>query len=100
MRLVEAVDIVLGDDAAMIHGSWLTLDGHDPVHQHERFIRQAHAGRETVCLGKLRTKTRRVELAYFGALSRTTESYEEHLAIIQAVENEDRQGASAGVRRN
>ena len=49
----SGVDVVLGDDPAAGHRPRLPLDGDDPVHQHQRLVGQADAGREAVRLGKL-----------------------------------------------
>ncbi len=50
------VDIMLGHDPARGHGFCFAFKGHDPVHQHERFIGQAHPGRKGVGLGKCRAQ--------------------------------------------
>ena len=46
------MDVMFGHDPAAGHGAGLPLQRHDPVHQHQRCVRQSHPGRETVRLGK------------------------------------------------
>ncbi len=62
---------------------------------HEVWIERANNGELNVLLGQLRTKLRRVELAYFDAAARALPSFREHAAIIQALSR----GSKAAVRQ-
>ncbi len=50
------MDVVFGHDPAAGHGPGFPFQDGDPVHQHERFVRQSHPGGEGVHLGKGRTQ--------------------------------------------
>ena len=66
------MDVMFRNDPAVGHGAWFTLDTHDPVHQHERFIRQPDTSRETVDLGKFAAKH---------PAGRTAGEFETHVAV-------------------
>ena len=62
----------------------------------------AHAsnGELWLLLGQLKTKVRRVELAYWDRAVQTDRSYREHLAIIKALKRGSRRSAVAALRQN
>jgi DNA-binding GntR family transcriptional regulator len=67
---------------------------------HDVWIGQANNGELSLLLGQLRTKLRRVELAYFDAAARGRQSFHEHAAIIKALQKRSLPEAAAAVRVN
>jgi DNA-binding GntR family transcriptional regulator len=67
---------------------------------HELLIRHANNGELLLLLGQLKTRLRRVELAYFDATSRVHASFREHAAIIKALQERSSSRACAALRLN
>jgi DNA-binding GntR family transcriptional regulator len=67
---------------------------------HEVWIERIGNGELSVLLGQLRTKLRRVELAYFDAAARALPSFREHAAIIRALGRRALPAARQALRRN
>jgi DNA-binding GntR family transcriptional regulator len=67
---------------------------------HEVWIHRAGNMELSMLLSQLKSKVRRIELAYFDAASRARESFREHVAIVQALHKQSFSGAVAAVRGN
>jgi DNA-binding GntR family transcriptional regulator len=67
---------------------------------HEFLIGHANNGELLLLLRQLKTRLRRVELAYFDATPRAHASFREHAAIIKAVQERSLSQACAALRRN
>ncbi len=67
---------------------------------HEVWIDRADNGELRATLGQLKTKLRRVELAYFDAAGRARLSFREHAAIIRAIHGCSVAEARTALRRN
>jgi DNA-binding GntR family transcriptional regulator len=67
---------------------------------HEFLIRHANNGELLLLLRQLKTRLRRVELAYFDAEPRAHASFREHAAIIKALRERSLSDASAALRLN
>jgi DNA-binding GntR family transcriptional regulator len=67
---------------------------------HELLIRHANNGELLLLLGQLKTRLRRVELAYFDATPRVHASFREHAAIIEALQERSLSRACAALRLN
>jgi DNA-binding GntR family transcriptional regulator len=67
---------------------------------HDVWIGRANNCELFVLLGQLKTKLRRVELAYFDAASRARQSFHEHAAIIKTVHKRSLPEATAALRAN
>jgi DNA-binding GntR family transcriptional regulator len=67
---------------------------------HELFIRHANNGELLLLLRQLKTRLRRVELAYFDATPRVHASFREHAAIIEALQERSLSRACAALRLN
>jgi DNA-binding GntR family transcriptional regulator len=67
---------------------------------HELLIRHANNGELLLLLRQLKTRLRRVELAYFDATPRVHASFREHMAIIKALQERSLSRACAALRLN
>ena len=67
---------------------------------HGAWIGRAQNGELWLLLGQLKTKLRRVELAYWHRAAHTDESFHEHRAIIDALEQGSRRGAIGALKQN
>ena len=67
---------------------------------HELWIRHAKNGELLHVLRQLKTRLRRVELAYFDATPRVHASFREHLAIIEALRERSLPRACQALRLN
>jgi DNA-binding GntR family transcriptional regulator len=67
---------------------------------HEVLIRRAGNGVLSVLLKQLKTKLRRIEVAYFDAAAPAHVSFREHAAVVAALKNRSLPEALAALRRN
>lgn len=67
---------------------------------HGVWINRAQNSELWLLLGQLKTKLRRVELAYWNRASQTNESFREHEAIVEALKNGSRRAAVAALKQN
>ena len=67
---------------------------------HGVWIARAQNSELWLLIGQLKTKLRRVELAYWNKASQTNESFLEHQAILQALQQGSRRSAIAALRQN
>jgi DNA-binding GntR family transcriptional regulator len=67
---------------------------------HEIWIGRANNSELVTLLGQLKTKLRRVELAYFDAAARARQSFHEHAAILKALHKRSPLDAAAALRAN
>ena len=67
---------------------------------HERFISRANNGELLLLLRQLKTRLRRIELAYFDATPRVHASFREHAAIIKALQERSLSRACVALRLN
>jgi DNA-binding GntR family transcriptional regulator len=67
---------------------------------HELLIRHANNGELKILLSQLKTRLRRIELAYFDAAPLAQASFREHAAIINALQKRTLSAASAALRLN
>jgi DNA-binding GntR family transcriptional regulator len=67
---------------------------------HDVWIARANNGELAALLDQLKTKLRRVELAYFDGASRARQSFREHAAIVKAVHDQSLPEAAVAVARN
>ena len=67
---------------------------------HGVWINRAHNSELWLLLGQLKTKLRRVELAYWNRASQTNESFREHEAIVEALKHGSRRAAVAALKQN
>jgi DNA-binding GntR family transcriptional regulator len=67
---------------------------------HELWIRHSRNGELLLVLRQLKSRLRRVELAYFDATPRVRDSFREHLAIIKALRERSLPRACQALRRN
>jgi DNA-binding GntR family transcriptional regulator len=67
---------------------------------HHVWISRASNSELIALLGRLKTRMRRVELAYFDAASRVRQSFREHTSLIRALKNRSLAHATAALHRN
>jgi DNA-binding GntR family transcriptional regulator len=67
---------------------------------HQVWIDEAQNGELAAMTARLKSKLRRVELAYFDAASRARASFAEHAAIVRAVRGRSLPAARAALQRN
>jgi DNA-binding GntR family transcriptional regulator len=79
----DAAAALRADEA--FHGVWITRSQNSEL---------------WLLLGQLKTKLRRVELAYWDRATHRDESFNEHRAIIQALQDGSRRGAIAALKQN
>ena len=67
---------------------------------HGVWIARAQNSELWLLIGQLKTKLRRVELAYWNRAAQTNQSFREHSAILEALKRGSRRNAVAALKRN